>query len=421
MENDNDYIRISSEELQVRDTDGEVIITFAAVDISGGTGDVIISFGDLDFNIRSSSSNWTIGDYIDILYSFDNGASFTRIPNHMGLGDMDHTFITPDGLVDGEDFNTSFTSDPIDPGTATSIILQLKASNSGSNEEFEFDDFDISRGGVSQWSEDFSGYTDPSGIGGGNFQNSGDYPSGVTKWTITLDDDRQLENPGDYIWVEDESGNKVLEYNDLGDNDPVFFDTSVIDITGEANVTFGFDINFRETTYEVDDFVDVFYSIDGGATYNLVQDDGNGHTYSGTTIGGFGVNEDQMFVETLTGLSSTNFILRIVASNDSSNEDYQLDNIQVVAGTTLSTSSNEFANAVNMYPNPVTNNELHIKLLEGTNSAIEFYDLAGRKVLNAKIQNRSVTTLNLNSLNKGLYLVKLNQGSKSITKKVIIQ
>ncbi len=426
-DSDNDYIRISGEKIEARDLDGEAIITFDAVDISSQTGNVTIAIGDVDFNITSSSSNWGGGEYIDVLYSLDNGTTFTLIVNHNGLGDAEHTFIIPEaGLADGEDLDT-FVMETIDPGAATSIILQLRGENTGSNEEFEFDDIDISRNAVSLWSEDFSGYTEPSGVIGTSsegFANSGDYPSSVTKWTLGLLDANQLKTTADFALVTDasENGSKVYKLNDVNDN--VTFETQAITISGESQITFGMDITFDETSYEADDFVDVFYSIDGGTIFTLVQDDGSGHTFGGDNITAnynTPTTKSVQFSETLNGLSASELIIRIVAISDSASEDYEIDNIKVVVGNSLSITSNELDRSINLYPNPVENGLLHLKSTLNNTLSIDLYDISGRKVFSSKIENQPITKLNVNYLKSGIYLAKLTQGNTNITKKVVIK
>ncbi|MDO5968272.1 T9SS type A sorting domain-containing protein [Flavivirga aquimarina] len=411
-----DYIVISNDQLELRDLEGEGVITFDAVDISSQTGNVTINIGTVDFNMRSATSEWETDDYLDVYYSLDGGDNFVLVPNHMGNGDAVSTFILTTTPAEGASFNFTF-SEVIDPVAATSLILEIRAFNDSGDEEFILDDITVSRGGVNLYTQDFSGFTDPSGaIGSGSnlSSNSGDYPT--VPWTLTLGDAEQLENSGDFVRVGDESGNKVLHFNDLGDNQPVNFDLDAINITGESDITFGLDINFRETTYESEDFIDIFYSLDGGTTFTLAQDDGNGHTYSGSTIDGFGTNEDQEFVQTLSGLTSTNFILRLVASNDSTSEDYQLDNIKVVSGTTLSTNENTLT-GVSIYPNPVKGGLLNIKPQDKGNTDITLYDISGREVYKTILPLNNV--IDISNIQSGLYTLIVVQDNKTLKKKIV--
>lgn len=416
-----DYIVISNDQLELRDLEGEGVITFDAVDISSQTGNVTINIGTVDFSMRSATSEWETDDYLDVYYSLDGGDNFVLVPNHMGNGDAISTFVLTTTPAEGASFNFTF-SEIIDPVTATSLILEIRAYNDSGDEEFILDDITISRGGVNLYTQDFSGFTDPSGvIGSGSdvISNSGDYPSGVTKWTLTPASNDQLESSNDGVLVDDESGTNVLGYNDLN-GEEVTFDTQNIDISGQTNITLGFDINFRTTTYESDpeDYVDVFYSIDGG-TFILLQDDGSGHTFGGAAIDAFvngGSGEDQQFVETLNGVSGTNLILRIVAINDSSNEDYQLDNIQVVSGTTLSINENTLT-GVSIYPNPVKGGLLNIKPQDKGNTDITLYDISGREVYKTILPLSNV--IDISNIQSGLYTLIVVQDNKTLKKKIV--
>ena len=82
------------------------------------------------------------------------------------------------------------------------------------------------------------------------------------------------------------------------------------------------------------------------------------------------------------------------------------------AKTALSGDSNDFK----MYPNP-SNGNFYI---ENSNKAfsIEIYNIVGQKVYERK--NTTGSTLTVTNLNKGVYLVKITDDSKSLIKKLII-
>lgn len=83
--------------------------------------------------------------------------------------------------------------------------------------------------------------------------------------------------------------------------------------------------------------------------------------------------------------------------------------------TTLSTQ-NQVKNSVVVYPNPTTN-YLLIAGLEG-DSTVEIYTITGQLVQSEDFINQ--TKLNLD-LNAGMYLVKINSGKLSTTKKIIVK
>lgn len=70
---------------------------------------------------------------------------------------------------------------------------------------------------------------------------------------------------------------------------------------------------------------------------------------------------------------------------------------------------------VNLYPNPASGN-LYIKGLEGLHYTAEILDMTGKCVMNFSGSN----SINVSSLNTGLYFVKLNVDGNLITKRVVI-
>jgi len=114
-----DYIKIDvsssgTKELQMRDLEGEGVVTFDGIDISSETGDITISLGKVDYNMRATDNAWDFDEYIDLSYSLDGGDTFIIFTNHMGNGDEDHTFISPPEPVDpiereGLDFDFEFS------------------------------------------------------------------------------------------------------------------------------------------------------------------------------------------------------------------------------------------------------------------------------------------------------------------------
>lgn len=86
----------------------------------------------------------------------------------------------------------------------------------------------------------------------------------------------------------------------------------------------------------------------------------------------------------------------------------------------LSIDENELLNNVSFYPNP-SNNQIEISNPKQTNLDISIYNVLGKKVL--EVNNTSLTeqTLNLTSLNSGVYLIQIKAEGKSITKKLIKQ
>ena len=86
-------------------------------------------------------------------------------------------------------------------------------------------------------------------------------------------------------------------------------------------------------------------------------------------------------------------------------------------GSTL--SSTQFNNAdLSIYPNPVSNGFVNIRSTSTDALTIAVYDLLGKQISNTTLTNNR---LNVSQLNTGIYILKISQKNKSITKKLIIK
>ena len=84
---------------------------------------------------------------------------------------------------------------------------------------------------------------------------------------------------------------------------------------------------------------------------------------------------------------------------------------------TLSTNDNQLLE-MRVFPNPVDTN--YISILSPTlgDKEIEIYTLTGRKVLQTTISN---STLNIESLIAGFYMIKVTIDNKSKTSKLVVR
>lgn len=88
-----------------------------------------------------------------------------------------------------------------------------------------------------------------------------------------------------------------------------------------------------------------------------------------------------------------------------------------VEGASLSVDSFT-ASTFNMYPNPVSNGFLNITSASNEAITVTIYDILGKRVLNSEVENN---TLNVSSLNAGIYVLNINQNGNISTKKLIIK
>ncbi|XMO85382.1 carbohydrate-binding protein [Algibacter sp. AS12] len=87
----------------------------------------------------------------------------------------------------------------------------------------------------------------------------------------------------------------------------------------------------------------------------------------------------------------------------------------------LSIDSNALLGNISVYPNPVSK-ELTVSLLNSNldgNAKIALYALSGPKILEVNSINNMTTTLNLSNAQSGVYVLKVSDKSKTITKKIV--
>lgn len=71
-----------------------------------------------------------------------------------------------------------------------------------------------------------------------------------------------------------------------------------------------------------------------------------------------------------------------------------------------------------MYPNPLKGSELTITSISNGKISLEVFNILGAKVLESKITNNKI---NVSRLNAGVYVVKITEGEKTSTKKLVIE
>jgi hypothetical protein len=71
-----------------------------------------------------------------------------------------------------------------------------------------------------------------------------------------------------------------------------------------------------------------------------------------------------------------------------------------------------------MYPNPVVDGTLYINTTANAEKAVVIYDVVGKQVLNTKTSTGSV---NVSSLNSGIYFVNITEEGKTATMKLVVR
>jgi adenylate kinase family enzyme len=73
---------------------------------------------------------------------------------------------------------------------------------------------------------------------------------------------------------------------------------------------------------------------------------------------------------------------------------------------------------LSLYPNPVSNGKVYITSKNDDEKDIIIFDVLGKKVIQTKINSRE---LNISNLSSGVYIIKINEGDTSATRKLIVK
>jgi hypothetical protein len=71
------------------------------------------------------------------------------------------------------------------------------------------------------------------------------------------------------------------------------------------------------------------------------------------------------------------------------------------------------------YPNPVSNGKIYISSKSGADKDITIFDVLGKKVLQATLNNTK--ELNIASISPGVYIIKFREGEATETRKLIVK
>ena len=83
----------------------------------------------------------------------------------------------------------------------------------------------------------------------------------------------------------------------------------------------------------------------------------------------------------------------------------------------LKTNENEIA-GLKVYPNPVVDGKIYITSDDNQTKTISITNMLGKEVF---VGNSDYQEINIPKLNSGIYLIKISEGSKCTTKKLIVQ
>lgn len=156
------------------------------------------------------------------------------------------------------------------------------------------------------------------------------------------------------------------------------------------------------------------------------------YTFSGS-VGKMWINPIVSSTEPTTGYITTSTTTKartdfsgfaIQQGSNARNPEIQLDEVRVattwaavLGQPPLSVAKNEIE-GLNVYPNPVSNGILHISSENTSDKTAVVFDMLGRQILSSKVVNGSI---NVSTLTKGNYVVKIVEGDKTSVKKIVIE
>ncbi len=189
--------------------------------------------------------------------------------------------------------------------------------------------------------EDFDSYVGDTGVSGVT-SSSGDYPSGVTKWTLTSFESYGSSTPSLPGTLLDANDFALVQSGKLAlrDTNGIFqFQTQEIDISGYTDigismeVSTGGDLEYAPSQH-IDDFTcgfdnsdyfDLAYSTDGGISFTKITNYIGLGTINHTLVD----NLTGTVTVSVSGISGTSLIIRVRLQTWAADEYYYLDNIVV--------------------------------------------------------------------------------------------
>lgn len=208
-------------------------------------------------------------------------------------------------------------------------------------------------------------------------------------------------------------GLKGYEMSDCDGNFILEFDP--VDLTGVSNPSVSIDFFIAETGYEGDGIENVSAS-DRLRIYIKELNQGFETDLLNTT--GSNINDlsiEGVWITTAINLETNSQVQLIIeARNNAGVEAFFFDNLLFDGDLGGSDKSNV---AFSIYPNPASD-YLVIKSPLQAAKQIRVYDILGREVLNTLLLKDS---LNISTLNSGVYFIQIRQGEFSSTKKFVVQ
>jgi len=93
-------------------------------------------------------------------------------------------------------------------------------------------------------------------------------------------------------------------------------------------------------------------------------------------------------------------------------------NVVAQDSKSASKSQESYIDGLSFYPNPVTNGKVYISSKLNADKQIAIFDVLGKKVLQTLLTSKE---LNVASLSPGVYIIKIEEGDATATRKLIVR
>ncbi|NEV94524.1 S8 family serine peptidase [Psychroflexus sp. YR1-1] len=282
------------------------------------------------------------------------------------LGSTVNTSVKVNGLSAGTTYSFAVKAKDAAGNTSASATLSVTTASSsvtyctssGNNSSYEWIDF-VGLNNISKTSADDSGYADRTNL-------EADLPYGSNTVQISAGFSGQAYTEYWKIWI---------DYNKNG-----VFETSELVVSGSSSSADNLSATFNVPTTAVSGLTRMRVSM----KYNAAQTPCENFAYG--EVEDYTVNVGQ----------TTSSYVTLNATERLGNETASL--------------------GMQLYPNPVTGNFVKIKASSKTQLNYSIFDLSGRELSQGQVRNQSIPTHNLST---GVYLVRLDDGQKSFTRKMI--
>ncbi len=203
------------------------------------------------------------------------------------------------------------------------------------------------------------------------------------------------------------------------------------DLTQMENPVLKFDMVFD---IELDwDVLYMEYTLNNGETWEILGSANDPNWYNSNfidpqrpiTVGKQWTGTDTTIKEYSFNLSSfnneSNIIFRFVFASDwaSNNEGAAIDNFTIAASALLAVD-NITKNGFKVYPNP-SSSFFNIQRQGNEKMQVSVYDITGKLVFQEKEIFNSHYSLNLSKINSGIYFLKIIEGNKQVTKRLMVK